>query len=252
MKTIVHILFAFLIVSLTETASWAQRSVMLPEKIEDRILRIDAVFHDMDQFREAYDNKREKLLREARSFRLMADNTLESTDLHRYYKAKMQRSEAEVHLLDYTYFKNVSESAERAVQLAHTVINDVQNGDFGEAMIQNALNDLEHNITDSRYRIKNLQIIQNYGNLTPREKRLIAGDADWQRDLIHHWFREKEWYSEMLQRVINERGNFSHMTDFAQNILGYANEYKRKADQQIAHIRRHVRGLRQEAFQRLG
>lgn len=252
MKALIKILFPILFITLSTPALWAQRSVMLPDKIEEKILRIDAVFHDMDQFREAYDKKREQILREARSFRMMADNSLESTGLHRYYTAKMQQAEAEMHLLDYTFFKNVSESAERAVQLANTVINDVQDGDFGEAMIQNALNDLEYNITNSRYRIKNLQIIQNYGDLTTREERLIASDADWHRDLIHHWFNEKQWYSDILQRLKNERGNFSHMTDFAQSILGQSREFKRKADRQIAHIRSHVRELRQEAIQRLG
>jgi len=252
MKTTSKILLVLMLLAMSASPAWAQRSVMLPEKIEKVVMQIDAVFHDMDQFRNAYDEKRSGLMQSVRSYRMMADNAHSSTDLHRYYVAMMRKKEAEVFLLDYTYFQQVSRSAGRAMEYARAVMDDVHGHDYGKAMIENVMRDLEHNITDSGYRIRNLGIIQEHGDLTDREIMQLARDTAWQRELIQHWIGEKRWYSELLQRAESQRGSFSHMTDFAQHILDEARSYRNRAEVRMAEIQLHVAELRRQALLRLG
>lgn len=244
MNRIKYILYSLLtiLITLPITLS-AQESVRVPQQLSV----MDQIFHDVEKALEMHNQLRGQKVAQMQAFKRQFESETENQQLRALYHAQFRRAEAEVLQLDYQYYKNVKRLGQQAVVRAAEFSRLVKRTDFGENVAVEYINEIDANVDRANIRIRNQNILREYGRLTREESRWLANQADFQNQMIAMWLNDRRWYSTRLNEVRHQRSQLNQFVDLALMMRSYADDLIQEADSKINTIRVRVRQLREKA-----
>ena len=230
--------------------SAAQQSVRLPQSWKSESEQLDEFLIQIDLAREQHRVKVELLQRDKNDF--THKSRLASPGAAReYYEEMIHQLDAELLLARYRLHTEIREIAYKATLTAGQLIVTIGSSDFGKANVEARIQDVHKNQTAVRERLRNYKIINEIGRLTENEQKLLNDSSQWQEQVYQLWLREARWYSELLNRVLQQSIHFRNATQFMENLIEDLHGVIQNSNREIASIRAIAAAERASAVRRL-
>lgn len=220
----IYIVALLVLLVLASTETKAQQSIQLPREVEEEVMQVDELFAKMENLSDDYLQERRNRIEEVQHYESKSKLDVQPDYMAEHYYAKAEKARAQILKLDHDYYKEISRIGAAARRYSRAFKREIEQSDFGEQVILDAKGEIKDEILEAEYSIKNMEVMQDYGELTAREMRILANDIELQKQVMHMWIDNKKWYSQKLQQTQKRRSQFEEVTDFAASLIADARQ----------------------------
>ena len=230
--------------------STAQQSVRLPDSWKTESEQLDDLLLQIDLAKEQYRVKVERLQRDKTEY-INTSRLASPGAARKYYEEMIHQIDAEMLLARHQLSKEIQLIATKAIRTAGQLIVTVESTDFGQSQVEAKIETLHNRQSEVRERIRNHDILNEYGGLNSSEQLELKSSRDWQEKRYRLWVREARWYSDLLNRVLQKSRHFRNATQFVENLIEDLQHVIQSSNSEIASIRAIASAEKASAVRRL-